>query len=345
MVRELIKKLHENQILSKEEFIYILDNINEKEQEFLFDLALDVKKQHYSDGIFLRGLIEFSNYCKNDCHYCGIRLKNREISRYRLTKEQILDCCKQGYELGMRTFVLQGGEDSYFDDKMVEIVREIREKYEDCAITLSIGELCDEKYQALFNAGANRFLLRHESATDEHYAKLHPENMTLSERKNCLFSLKNIGFQTGAGFMVGSPYQTNENLANDLVFLAELKPHMVGIGPFIPHKNSIFKDFPAGTAEKTLIMVALTRLLLPKAMIPSTTALETIEKKGRVRGYLAGANVIMVNISPSDVKQNYMLYDNKAFVNTEAKNGVLTIKNELKDIKMELLVSIGNPTE
>ncbi len=338
----LIDKLNETQDLSKEEFIYILDNITLDERKYLSALALKKREKYYGNEIFLRGLIEFTNYCKNDCHYCGIRSKNKNVSRYRLTKAQILDCCATGYALGMRTFVLQGGEDPYFDDKLADIVTEIRKAYSDCAITLSVGELSKKSYEDLFNAGANRFLLRHETATPEHYARLHPPHMTLSHRMRCLAEIKEIGYQTGAGFMVDSPYQTNENLAEDLVYLKRLNPHMVGIGPFIPHKESVFKDFKSGTLEKTLTMLALTRLLLPKAMLPSTTALETIEKKGRVQGYLSGANVIMVNISPSDVKKDYLLYDNKAFINTDAQKAVENIKKELDEIGMILPVKIGN---
>ncbi len=345
MIIKLIEKLYKEQKLSKQELVCILDNINAEEQAYLYELATKVKKEHYGNGIFLRGLIEFSNHCKNDCYYCGIRSKNNNVSRYRLTQEQILDCCEQGYELGMRTFVLQGGEDPFYNDKMEDITRAIRSKFADCAITLSIGEQSYEMYKRLFEAGANRFLLRHETATNSHYQKLHPQYMSPDNRKKCLHNLKEIGYQTGAGFMVGSPYQTNEFLAEDLLFLEQLQPHMVGIGPFIPHKDSMYKDFPAGGLSKTLTMLALTRLMLPKAMIPSTTALETIEKSGRVHGYLAGANVIMVNISPNDVKQSYMLYDNKAFVNTEAAKSIITIKNEIESIGMELMVSIGNPAK
>ncbi len=345
MVIDLIKKLKENSNLTEKEFVYILDNINSDECGFLYNTALQVKKENYGNGIFLRGLIEFTNYCKNDCYYCGIRSGNNKVLRYRLTEQQILTCCKQGYELGVRTFVLQGGEDPYYTNEMYSVVKKIRGKYADCAITLSIGELPSESYEKLYKLGANRFLLRHETATDWHYNKLHPEKMTLSNRKNCLYALKKIGYQTGAGFMVGSPYQTNKHLANDLLFLHDLQPHMVGIGPFMPHKDTKFKGYEAGTVQKTLIMLALTRLLLPKSMLPSTTALETIEKSGRVHGYLAGANVIMVNISPADVKENYMLYDNKAFVKTGAEKSLQTIKNEIEGINMELMVSIGNPVD
>ncbi len=344
MVKNFINKLHKNQTLTKEEYIFILDNIKEEEISYLKKLALETKQEHYGDEIFLRGIIEFSNYCKNDCLYCGIRVKNQELTRYRLTLEEILLCCEEGYKLGMRTFVLQSGEDSFFTcDKIIEIIQEIKKKYTDCAITLSIGERTKEEYKKLFNAGADRFLLREETANKEHYKKLHSEKMSFENRQECLYNLKEIGYHTGAGFMVDSPYQTNENLAEDLIFLEKLQPHMVGIGPFIPHNQSPFKDMLAGTVEKTTVMIALVRLLLPCSMLPSTTALETIAPQGRIEGFLAGANVIMVNISPSNVKKDYLLYNDKAFIKTSAEDSVKIIKKELEKLSMNLVVSIGNP--
>ncbi len=254
-----------------------------------------------------------------------------------MTKEEILSCATDGYALGIRTFVLQGGEDPFYTiDKMCDIIRSLKKNFPNCAVTLSIGEQSESDYIKLKKAGADRFLLREESADDCHYNKLHPDYMSASFRQECLFTLKKVGFQTGGGFMVGSPYQTSENLAQDLIFLRKLKPHMVGIGPFIPHHNSIFKDFPAGTVEKTTLAVAITRLTLKTAMLPSTTALETIAKNGRIKGFLAGANVIMVNITPDSVKKNYLLYDNKAFINKDAKGCIDTIKNELTNLNMIL---------
>ncbi len=341
--RHLIDRLCRQELLSKSELIDLIAHISPDEQQLLCAEALRIKRQYYGDGIFLRGLIEFTNYCKNDCHYCGIRAGNRAVVRYRLSKEQILDCCAAGYALGMRTFVLQGGEGGTDCDTLCDIVAAIRARYPDCAITLSVGELSADEYRRLFAAGANRYLLRHETASHAHYQALHPPCMTLQHRIDCLYALKDIGFQTGAGFMVGSPHQTTADLAEDLLFLRDLQPHMVGIGPFIPQSDTIFSDFAGGTLAQTCTMLALTRLLLPRAMIPSTTALESIAPHGRMRGFLAGANVIMVNLSPDEVKEHYLLYDNKAFLHTDAHRAVENIRAELHAQGMELLVSIGNP--
>jgi biotin synthase len=287
--------------------------------ETLFAQARAVRAEHYGTEVFFRGLIEFTNFCKNDCFYCGVRAGNRQIERYRLTFEQILQACKLGDVLGYKTFVLQGGEDPFFtDDLVVEIVSSIRKAYPDHAITLSIGEKSRESYERFFAAGANRYLLRHETANDEHYAKMHPSSMSLANRKQCLFTLKEIGFQVGAGFMVGSPFQTPQTLLEDLRFLEELQPAMVGIGPFIPATNTPFVDKPSGSLEQTLRMIALSRILLPKALIPATTALGTIAPEGRERGLRAGANVVMPNLSPKSVRKLYSLYDNKICTGDEA---------------------------
>lgn len=286
----------------------------------LGDAALAVRRKAYGDRIFFRGLIEFTNYCKNDCYYCGIGSGQRRVHRYRLTDEEILECCRKGAGLGYHTIVLQGGEDPYFtDERMCEIIRRIRTEFPDTAITLSVGEKEHDSYQKYFDAGADRYLLRHETATDEHYRKLHPDTLSLSHRKACLSDLKKIGFQVGAGFMVGSPYQTAENLAEDLVFLQELVPHMVGIGPFIPASGTRFESMPAGTVRQTLIMLALTRLLVPGVLLPSTTALGTIDPLGREKGFGFGANVVMPNLSPTRVRPDYALYDNKICSGDEAE--------------------------
>lgn len=315
----LIDKLYEKNSLNKNEIIYILDNINKSEVDYLCEKAVITRKKYYGNKVFMRGLIEFTNYCKNDCYYCGIRRSNENISRYRLTLEDIMNCADLGYKLGYRTFVLQGGEDNYFtDDKIIEIITSIKNKYKDCAITLSIGEKSYDSYKKYFDAGADRYLLRHETATKEHYEKLHPSNLKLSNRINCLKNLKEIGYQVGAGLMVESPYQSNENLAEDLIFLKDLNPEMVGIGPFIPHHDTIFKDEPTGSLEKSVIILALTRLLLPSALIPATTALGTINSKGREAGLNAGCNVVMPNLSPTNVRSKYALYDNKICVGDEA---------------------------
>lgn len=285
----------------------------------LADAALEVRHKAYGNRIFFRGLIEFTNYCKNDCYYCGIGRSQSSVHRYRLSNEEILSCCRTGEKLGYHSFVLQGGEDPYYtDDRMCEMIRMIRRSFPDTAITLSIGERSHESYQKFFEAGANRYLLRHETATDEHYRHLHPEEMSLSHRKGCLYDLKGIGYQVGAGFMVGSPYQTPSNLAADLVFLQELEPQMVGIGPFIPSGGTKFSGFEAGTLEQTLVMLALTRLLLPKVLLPSTTALGTIDPTGREKGFGYGANVVMPNLSPLSVRADYALYDNKICTGDDA---------------------------
>lgn len=316
---KLIDKLYNENSLNKSEILYILDNIKSDEIDYLCKKALATRKKFYDNKVYMRGLIEFTNYCKNDCYYCGIRCSNKNISRYRLDLKQIIECADLGYKLGYRTFVLQGGEDNYFtDDKIVEIIKSIKNKYDDCAITLSIGEKSYESYKKYFLAGADRYLLRHETATQEHYKKLHPKNLRLSNRINCLRNLKEIGYQVGAGLMVDSPYQTNENIAEDLIFLKDLNPEMVGIGPFIPHHDTIFKDEPTGSLEKSIIVLALTRLLLPSVLLPATTALGTIDPKGREAGLNAGCNVVMPNLSPTDVRSKYTLYDNKICIGDEA---------------------------
>ena len=285
----------------------------------LIKAADTVRREYYGDKVYLRGLIEFTNYCKNDCYYCGIRCGNRKANRYRLSKEEILMACKEGYELGYRTFVLQGGEDGHYTDEIIcDIVSSIRSKYEDCAITLSIGERSKSSYKAYFDAGANRYLLRHETADKAHYEKLHPDTMSLDNRKRCLFDLKEIGYQVGSGFMVGSPYQTTECLVEDIRFLQDLEPDMIGIGPFISHKDTPFKDCENGSARLTLRLISILRLLFPYVLLPSTTALGTISPTGRELGLQAGANVVMPNLTPVRYRQQYELYDNKICTGEEA---------------------------
>ncbi|MDR1651873.1 MAG: [FeFe] hydrogenase H-cluster radical SAM maturase HydE [Synergistaceae bacterium] len=278
-----------------------------------------VRRSIYGTDVYIRGLIEFTSCCKNDCFYCGIRCGNRRAVRYRLTPGQILSCAGLGYDLGFRTFVLQGGEDPYYTDDMIcRIVSDIKNRHGDCAVTLSIGERSKESYRAYWRAGTDRYLLRHETAAEDHYRRLHPGSMSLAERKRCLWDLKEIGFQVGSGFMVGSPYQTTENLIEDIRFLQELQPAMIGIGPFISHKDTPFRDFKSGTAELTLRLVSVLRLMFPYALIPATTALGTITPDGRERGLSAGANVVMPNLSPTDVRKYYLLYDNKICTGDEA---------------------------
>jgi len=341
--KTLIDKLDQTHHLEKNELLYLLNNISPEEKDYLFGKAAATAAKYYGKKVFTRGLIEFTNYCKNDCYYCGIRHSNKNIERYRLSLEEIYNCCDIGYRLGYRTFVLQGGEDAYYnDDKIVEIVKTIKNKYPNCAVTLSIGEKSYESYEKYFKAGADRYLLRHETANEEHYRKLHPASMSLANRKQCLFDLKKIGFQVGSGFMVGSPYQTNENIVDDLLFLKKLEPHMVGIGPFIPHKDTVFKDQKQGTTEKTVLLIAIIRLLLPKALIPATTALGTIDHFGREQGLKAGANVVMPNLSPINVRDKYTLYDNKICTGDEAAECRQSIKQRIRQAGFEIDPSRGD---
>lgn len=345
-MKELIDKLYKTNSLEKNELVDIIDNITEEDKKYLIEKAHETTLKYYSNKVFLRGLIEFTNYCKNDCYYCGIRRNNSTADRYRLTLEQILDCCKVGYNLGYRTYVLQGGEDAFYtDDKIVEIVKAIKKDYPDCAITLSIGEKSYDSYKKYYAAGADRYLLRHETADETHYSQLHPEELSLKNRKQCLYNLKEIGFQVGAGFMVESPYQTSYNLADDLLFLKELQPHMVGIGPFIPQADTKFKDEKQGTLEKTILMIALTRLLLPKALIPATTALGTIHPLGREMGLKAGANVVMPNLSPTNVREKYKLYDNKICTGDEAAECRNCIQRRIESVGFEVDLSRGDNIE
>ena len=318
-MRELINALERDRNLSDEGFLALLGALSPEDEQVLFDRAKAVREANYGNDIYLRGLIEFTNCCRNDCRYCGIRRSNRNADRYRLTDEQVLSCCEQGYALGFRTFVLQGGEDPWFtDERMVPLVAEIRRRWPDCAITLSLGERSRESYEALYAAGADRYLLRHETANEAHYRLLHPEELSLQHRKDCLFTLREIGYQVGAGMMVGAPGQTKAHLVEDLRFLQALRPHMIGIGPFIPHQDTPFKDEKPGTLDETLRLLAILRLLFPKVLLPATTALGTIHPMGREKGILAGANVIMPNLSPTSVRGKYLLYDGKICTGDEA---------------------------
>lgn len=319
-----------------------LINTNEYDS-VLFQKADKIRREFYGTDVYIRGLIEFTNYCKNNCFYCGIRAGNKNAIRYRLTEEEILDCCAEGYSLGFRTFVLQGGEDSYFtDEKVCRIVSSIREKYPDCAITLSIGEKSKDSYKAYFNAGANRYLLRHETATDEHYNKLHPSSMSLDLRKECLYNLKEIGYQVGSGFMVGSPFQTTENLVADLRFLQALSPDMIGIGPYITHRETPFFDKPSGTLELTLRMIAILRIMFPYALLPATTALGSIHPEGRELGLRAGANVVMPNLSPVRVRKLYDLYENKICTGDEAAECRACLEKRVQNAGYKIVTARGD---
>lgn len=317
---DVVEKLIQGKNLEKEEYVQLIHQAEEPQAvRRIREEAVRIRKRYYGDKVYTRGLIEFTNYCKNNCYYCGIRCGNRQANRYRLSKEEILSCCKNGYDLGFRTFVLQGGEDPYYtDDRMAEIIREIKKGYPDCALTLSIGEKSYDSYRRFKEAGADRYLLRHETANEDHYRRLHPPEMSLENRKRCLYDLKQLGFQVGAGFMVGSPGQRAEELAEDLQFLKELNPHMVGIGPFIPHHQTRFAGERAGSVELTLFLLSVIRILLPAVLLPATTALGTLDPIGREKGLEAGANVVMPNLSPAENRKQYDLYDNKICTGEEA---------------------------
>jgi len=338
-MKDLIDKLEALQSLSREEFARVLLC----DDEYLFERARFKTAEVYGKKIYLRGLIEFTNYCKNNCFYCGIRNGNKKIERYRLTQEQILECCKNGYALGFRTFVLQGGEDPYYTDEiLINIIKEIKTSYPDCAVTLSIGERGYKSYELLRKAGVDRYLLRHETANNDHYRALHPKEMSPENRKDCLSNLKKLGYQTGCGFMVGSPYQTTEHIIDDLMYIKELKPHMVGIGPFIPHSDTPFKNEKSGNFLSALNIIAILRLIQPNLLIPATTALGTINERGRELGILAGANVVMPNLSPVETRKKYMLYDNKICTGEEAAECAFCIHNRIKKIGYEIAVTRGD---
>ncbi len=342
MYENLIDKLRRDTVLSFDEYLLLIRNRSEC-APYLYRNASEVRESIYGNKIYIRGLIEFTNCCGNNCLYCGIRRDNSMIERYRLTPEEILACADEGYELGFRTFVLQGGEDPrYTDDILCGIVRRLKEKHPDCAVTLSLGERSFESYSKLREAGADRYLLRHETASAEHYRRLHPPEMSFENRLRCLKDLKRLGYQTGAGFMVGSPYQSEENLAGELLFLKELEPQMVGIGPFIPHKDTPFREYPAGTEELTLFMLGLIRLTLPEALLPATTALGTVGPAGREKGILAGANVLMPNLSPVSVRKKYMLYDGKICTGEEAAQCVGCLKRRISAAGCEIVNSRGD---
>ena len=316
----IVDKFLRQHSLTEDEYLELLQYWQDSDVvKRLSEEAVKLRKQHYGDKVFTRGLIEFTNYCRNNCYYCGIRRDNRNIGRYRLDCGEILECCRDGYALGYRTFVLQGGEDPYYtDSRMAEIIREIKKNFPDCAVTLSIGEKSYESYKLFREAGADRYLLRHETADDSLYSSLHPDEMKLETRRQCLYDLKKLGYQVGAGFMVGPPGQKLEHLAKDLVFLQELHPQMVGIGPFIPHHDTVYADKEAGSVELTLFLLSVVRIMLPKVMLPATTALGTMDPVGREKGLNAGANVVMPNLSPVKNRKMYELYDNKICTGEEA---------------------------
>lgn len=340
---DLINKLEKEQSLTLPEYEYLITNRTVESAQLLAEKAVAARKKIYGNDVYIRGLIEISNVCKNDCYYCGIRAGNKNCERYRLSKERILSCCENGYSLGFRTFVMQGGEDGYFsDDVMCDIVAEIKSRYPDCAVTLSLGEKSYESYQRLYDAGADRYLLRHETADKAHYEKLHPKNLSFDNRMECLRNLKKIGFQTGCGFMVGSPYQTDRELAIDLKFIEEFRPEMCGIGPFIPHKDTVFADKPAGTVELTCYLLSIIRLILPAILLPATTALGSIDPTGREKGILSGANVVMPNLSPIDTRKKYELYNNKLSIGAESAQGKRELEKRMESIGYKIVTARGD---
>lgn len=341
--RDRIEEIRKKRDIDIELLDFLLSTKDEQTIRYLKNRARDIADDVYGQQIYMRGLIEFTNYCKNDCKYCGIRRSNQNAERYRLTEEQILSCCENGYELGFRTFVLQGGEDLYYtDERICSLARKIKEKYPDCALTLSIGEKSKESYQAYFDAGADRYLLRHETADETHYNKLHPQEMSCKNRIRCLMDLKEIGYQTGCGFMVGSPGQTIETIYKDLQFIRKFEPHMVGIGPFIPQKDTPFGGEPAGSPEMTLRLLSIIRLIHPHVLLPATTALGTIHSRGRELGILAGANVVMPNLSPVSVRKKYALYDNKICTGDEAAECIQCMERRLGAIGYHFVTDRGD---
>lgn len=339
-MKKIIDKLQKTNDLTDDEFLTLL---SQPLEPYLTQTADAVRRRIYSDKIYIRGLIEISNHCKNNCFYCGIRRANKNVLRYRLNHDDILNCCAEGYGLGFRTFVMQGGEDGYFtDEKMCAVIRDIKKKFPDCAVTLSLGERSYESYKAMYEAGADRYLLRHETACNELYSYLHPQSMSLENRKKCLFDLKKIGYQTGSGFMVGAPNQTLKDIISDIRFLQELEPQMIGIGPFISHKDTPFKDCENGSLELTLKLISVFRLIFPTVLLPATTALGSLSPGGRELGIISGANVIMPNLSPYNVRKLYTLYDNKLSTGSESAQSLSELKSQIKNIGYEIEISRGD---
>ncbi len=340
---ELVDRLEHDRRLEREEYKLLLSAYDTPLLDYINARARAVAQSHFGTGIYIRGLIEVTNYCRNDCYYCGIRKSNLNVHRYRLSKEQVLECCREGNLLGFKTFVLQGGEDAGISDKAIEdMVRAIRTEFPGNAITLSLGERSGEAYQRFFDAGANRYLLRHETADREHYGKLHPASMSFDRRMESLRTLREIGFQTGTGMMVGSPWQTIDNITDDILFIEEFKPQMIGLGPYIPQSDTPFAGKPAGSPELSLMLLSIFRLMFPAALIPSTTSLASVTDDGRERGILAGANVVMPNLSPPEFREWYALYNNKRSFGSEAAEGVKTLEKQLSAIGYHISYDRGD---
>ncbi|MCQ2285694.1 MAG: [FeFe] hydrogenase H-cluster radical SAM maturase HydE [Bacteroidales bacterium] len=342
-MKGIINKLISEQKLSKAEWCVLIADNNKDNDDYLFQQSSETREKHYGKDVYIRGLIEFTNICQNDCLYCGLRRSNHNVNRYRLTLSEIMECCHAGYELGFRTFVLQGGEDPYFtDERICDIVATIKTTHPDCAVTLSIGEKSRRSYQLMREAGADRYLLRQETANSTHYSQLHPAELSADNRKRCLRDLKELGFQVGTGFMVGSPFQTPEYLADDMLFITELQPQMVGIGPFLPHHETPFANQPAGSVHLTLRLLAMLRLLLPNVLLPATTALGTATTDGREQGLKVGANVVMPNLSPASARSKYSIYDNKLFTGAESAQDIELLRQKVKAIGYQIVVDRGD---
>lgn len=342
-VKDLSLRLSEEHSLKTDEYEYLLENFDEESYLFMRELAVKERKKYYGNKIFIRGLIEVSNICKKDCYYCGIRKSNRKVDRYRLGISDIVESAKRGYAIGFRTFVMQGGEDSFFTDEVLEeIITQIKSNFSEVAVTLSLGERTKESYLRLKKAGADRYLLRHETYDSEHYGKLHPSGDILKNRLECLRNLREAGFYVGCGFMVGSPYQTNKIIAKDLKFIEEFKPEMCGIGPFISQKDTPFKDKKNGSAILTCYLISIIRLINPTVLLPATTALGSVVDGGREEGILSGANVVMPNISPIRVRDKYKLYDGKLSTGVEGMEGLNLLSEKMKNIGYEVVISRGD---
>lgn len=341
--KRYLEKLKRDNRLEEIEFKNLLETFTPQDFDLAQTMARKIRKEVYGNDIFIRGLIELSSYCAKDCYYCGIRKSNKKAQRYRLNVNDVMSCCIKGYHLGFRTFVLQGGEDLFYTDEiLVKMVSDIKEKYPDCAVTLSLGERSYKSYKKLKDAGADRYLLRHETGSAEHYQALHPSEQSLDQRLQCLEDLRSLGFQVGTGFMVGSPKQTDSDLAKDLIILQQLNPEMVGIGPFVPHEDTIFCNENHGSVRKTLFLLSLIRIMLPNTLIPSTTSLSSVDDKGREKGVLSGANVIMPNLSPMDVREKYLLYNHKAYVGDEASESLENLKGSMKKIGYQVVIDRGD---
>lgn len=339
----IIDSIRDTRTITRDQLAVLLETTDADLLEYLRSEAQKVAQSVYGNAVFLRGLIEVSSFCRNDCLYCGLRRSNRQAVRYRLTEDEIYAACENGYSLGFRTFVMQGGEDAWFtDDRLCAIVSAIRHRYPDCAITLSLGERSRESYQRLFHAGADRYLLRHETADKSHYMQLHPSDMSFDNRIRCLYDLKEIGYQVGCGFMVGSPFQTVDTLYQDLQFILRLQPHMVGIGPFVSTRHTAFEDRPNGSVERTLRLLSVIRLLHPHVLLPATTALGTLHPRGRELGILAGANVVMPNLSPLAHRKDYNIYDNKICTGDEAAECFVCTSNRMRQIGYQTVVDRGD---